>query len=88
MIDIVAIDTPTLGDRSYLVTDGERAFVVDPQRDIDRVLDLAGEPCRAGAGMGWSAGDPGSGRTVEPVTDSWPIMTSFFRLWHFPLHFT
>ncbi len=43
MIDIVAIDTSTLGDRSYLVTDGERAFVVDPQRDIDRVLDLARE---------------------------------------------
>lgn len=35
-----AIDTPTLGDRSYLVHDGEVAFVVDPQRDIDRVLDL------------------------------------------------
>ncbi|QXV56501.1 MBL fold metallo-hydrolase [Amycolatopsis sp. TNS106] len=41
MIEIVAIDTPTLGDRSYLVSDGEVAFVVDPQRDIDRVLDLA-----------------------------------------------
>jgi glyoxylase-like metal-dependent hydrolase (beta-lactamase superfamily II)/rhodanese-related sulfurtransferase len=38
---ILAIDTPTLGDRSYLVHDGEVAFVVDPQRDIDRVLDLA-----------------------------------------------
>jgi hydroxyacylglutathione hydrolase len=37
---IVAIETPTLGDRSYLVHDGEVAFVVDPQRDIDRVLDL------------------------------------------------
>jgi hydroxyacylglutathione hydrolase len=41
MIDVIAIDTPTLGDRSYLVTDGQDAFVVDPQRDIDRVLDLA-----------------------------------------------
>ena len=38
---IVPIETPTLGDRSYLVHDGEVAFVVDPQRDIDRVLDLA-----------------------------------------------
>jgi len=37
---IVPIETPTLGDRSYLVHDGEVAFVVDPQRDIDRVLDL------------------------------------------------
>jgi hydroxyacylglutathione hydrolase len=43
MIEIIAIDTPTLGDRSYLVTDGEVAFVVDPQRDIDRVLAPAEE---------------------------------------------
>jgi glyoxylase-like metal-dependent hydrolase (beta-lactamase superfamily II)/rhodanese-related sulfurtransferase len=41
MVTIVPIDTPTLGDRSYLVHDGRVAFVVDPQRDIDRVLDLA-----------------------------------------------
>ena len=34
---IVPIETPTLGDRSYLVHDGAVAFVVDPQRDIDRV---------------------------------------------------
>ena len=40
--DVVPIDTPTLGDRSYLVHDGRVAFVVDPQRDIDRVLGLAG----------------------------------------------
>ncbi|MEU5878671.1 MBL fold metallo-hydrolase [Spirillospora sp. NPDC047279] len=43
MIEIVPIDTPSLGDRSYFVTDGEVAFVVDPQRDIDRVLVLAVE---------------------------------------------
>ena len=42
-VDIVAIDTPTLGDRSYLVGDGTVAFVIDPQRDIDRVLAIAGE---------------------------------------------
>ena len=40
MADIVTIQTPSLGDRSYLVTDGATAFVVDPQRDIDRVLAL------------------------------------------------
>lgn len=40
MLEIVPIDTPTLGDRSYLVHDGQVAFVVDPQRDIDRVLAL------------------------------------------------
>ena len=38
---IIPIETPTLGDRSYLAHDGEVALVVDPQRDIDRVLDLA-----------------------------------------------
>ncbi|TYB42970.1 MBL fold metallo-hydrolase [Actinomadura chibensis] len=43
MIEIVAMDTPSLGDRSYLVTDGTVAFVVDPQRDIDRMLAAARE---------------------------------------------
>lgn len=42
-LSIVPIETPTLGDRSYLVHDGEVAFVVDPQRDIDRVLALLEE---------------------------------------------
>jgi glyoxylase-like metal-dependent hydrolase (beta-lactamase superfamily II)/rhodanese-related sulfurtransferase len=37
-ITVVPLETPTLGDRSYLVHDGEVAFVVDPQRDIDRIL--------------------------------------------------
>ncbi len=40
---IIAIDTPSLGDRSYLAHDGVVALVVDPQRDIDRVLELADE---------------------------------------------
>ena len=40
-VEIIPIDTPTLGDRSYLAHDGEVALVVDPQRDIDRVLALA-----------------------------------------------
>ncbi len=40
-IEIVTIATPSLGDRSYLVTDGQHALVVDPQRDIDRVLAAA-----------------------------------------------
>jgi rhodanese-related sulfurtransferase len=39
--EIVAIDTPALGDRSYLADDGSVALVVDPQRDIDRALALA-----------------------------------------------
>jgi glyoxylase-like metal-dependent hydrolase (beta-lactamase superfamily II)/rhodanese-related sulfurtransferase len=41
MASIIPIETPSLGDRSYLVHDGTTALVVDPQRDIDRVLDLA-----------------------------------------------
>src|SRR5512146_1654492 len=43
MIDVVRIETPTLGDRSYLVHDGEAALVVDPPRDIDRITALADE---------------------------------------------
>jgi len=37
MIEIVAIDTPSLGDRGYLATDGCVALVIDVQRDFDRV---------------------------------------------------
>ncbi|WP_299039658.1 rhodanese-like domain-containing protein [uncultured Pseudokineococcus sp.] len=40
MIDVITLETSSLGDRSYLATDGQVAVVVDPQRDIDRVLDL------------------------------------------------
>ena len=40
-MDVSIIETSGLGDRSYLVSDGAVAVVVDPQRDIDRVLDLA-----------------------------------------------
>jgi hydroxyacylglutathione hydrolase len=43
MIEIVAIDTPELGDRAYLATDGVAAIVVDPQRDFDRVQLAAAE---------------------------------------------
>ena len=40
MIEIIPIDTPSLGDRSYIATDGTVAVVIDPQRDVDRVLHL------------------------------------------------
>ncbi len=36
-MDVVVIETPQLGDRSYLVHDGTVALVIDAQRDIDRV---------------------------------------------------
>jgi len=39
---VVAVDTPALGDRSYLAHDGSSALVIDPQRDIDRILAEAG----------------------------------------------
>ena len=41
MLEIIPIETSSLGDRSYLAHDGEIALVVDPRRDIDRVLALA-----------------------------------------------
>lgn len=40
-MDVSIIETSSLGDRSYLVSDGTVGIVVDPQRDIDRVLALA-----------------------------------------------
>src|SRR6516165_8823922 len=43
MVEVLAIETPPLGDRSYLVHDGEAALVIDPQRDIDRVTALAAD---------------------------------------------
>ena len=40
-MDISIIETSGLGDRSYLVDHNDTAVVIDPQRDIDRVLSLA-----------------------------------------------
>ncbi len=34
--EIVTIETPSLGDRSYLLISGGAAAAVDPQRDVDR----------------------------------------------------
>ena len=42
-IQIINIDTPTLGDRGYIAHDGKTALVVDPQRDIDRVDQILAE---------------------------------------------
>ena len=42
-VSIITIETPSLGDRTYLAHDGQVAVVVDPQRDIDRVLAAADE---------------------------------------------
>ena len=40
---IVPIETPNLGDRSYVVGRGGSAVVIDPQRDIDRVQAILDE---------------------------------------------
>ena len=37
-LQVITIETPSLGDRSYIAHDGSKAFIIDPQRDIDRVL--------------------------------------------------
>jgi glyoxylase-like metal-dependent hydrolase (beta-lactamase superfamily II)/rhodanese-related sulfurtransferase len=43
MVEVLPVDTPTLGDRSYLAHDGEVALVIDPQRDIDRIGAVAAD---------------------------------------------
>ena len=35
---VLIVETPSLGDRCYVVHDGSVGVVIDPQRDIDRVL--------------------------------------------------
>ena len=42
-MDVTIIETSGLGDRSYLVSADGVAAVIDPQRDIDRVLSVAAE---------------------------------------------
>ena len=37
MVEVEIVDTPELGDRSYVAHDRQTAVVVDPQRDIDRI---------------------------------------------------
>lgn len=41
-LEVEVVATSSLGDRSYLAHDGRVAVVVDPQRDIDRIVELAG----------------------------------------------
>jgi glyoxylase-like metal-dependent hydrolase (beta-lactamase superfamily II) len=40
MMEIIRLDAPDLGNRSYLVTDGHRAMAVDPPRPSGPVLDI------------------------------------------------
>ena len=39
-LTVRTLETSSLGDRTYVVHDGEAALVIDPQRDIDRVLEV------------------------------------------------
>ena len=48
-MEIITIETPALGDRSYLLVDGSAAAAVDPQRDIDRIEAMLAERCRSSA---------------------------------------
>ncbi len=36
-LSVATVETPSLGDRSYVVAAGGTAVVVDPQRDLDRI---------------------------------------------------
>ena len=42
-VEVTVLETSALGDRSYVVSRGDVAVVIDPQRDIDRVLELAAQ---------------------------------------------
>jgi len=42
-MEIITIETPALGDRSYVLTDGTTAAVIDPQRDVDQYIAFAAE---------------------------------------------
>jgi hydroxyacylglutathione hydrolase len=42
-MEIITISTPSLGDRTYILIDGESAAIIDPQRDIDRIESILSE---------------------------------------------
>jgi hydroxyacylglutathione hydrolase len=41
VIRACTLSTPELGDRSYLLHDGRVGAVIDPQRDVDRIIGIA-----------------------------------------------
>ena len=49
-IRVTALETPGLGNRCHVASDGSVAVVVDPPRDVDRCLALCG---RLGARISW-----------------------------------
>jgi glyoxylase-like metal-dependent hydrolase (beta-lactamase superfamily II)/rhodanese-related sulfurtransferase len=41
VLETITIDTPAIGNRSYIAHDGGRGLVIDPPRDIDRIEEAA-----------------------------------------------
>ena len=71
-MDVIVIETPQLGDRSYLVHDGSVALVIDPQRDTDRVEAAAAAP--ASASPMWPK--PTCTTTTSAADWNWPAPTA------------
>ncbi|GAA3126215.1 hypothetical protein GCM10020254_87040 [Streptomyces goshikiensis] len=68
MFFIDTIETEGLGNRSYLAGGAHTAVVVDPPRDIDRVLAAA-----AARGYGYRTWwRPTSTTTTSPAAWTWP----------------
>ena len=43
-MEIITVETAALGDRSYVLISGDEAAVIDPQRDVDRVVTVLEGP--------------------------------------------
>lgn len=41
MIDVIVVSTPELGDRSYVLHNGDVGVAIDPQRDFERIIRAA-----------------------------------------------
>ena len=42
-MEVIGIRTASLGDATYILTIGEHAVIIDPQRDIGRFIDVLDE---------------------------------------------
>jgi alkyl hydroperoxide reductase subunit AhpC len=79
VIEILTLDTPSLGNRSYLVSDGTVAVAVDVQRDIERVLDAADE---AGVAITHVAETQGQSPNFPIVADSDGAVAALYGMVH------
>jgi hypothetical protein len=69
VVEVVTFDTPSLGDRSYLVHDGALATVVDPQRDHHRFLRAAQLLDDLGGAPGHAIAVDAYGDRLDPLLD-------------------